>query len=138
MDLLPDTWTERGGAIGAASIGLRFALWYWRRRSRQPTKMPVIDWLVRITLSEAALKLKVLELKVQEAENRMLEEENKRLRELLSETQTRLDSADSGGGSFDMPESSLLRSTRTTTGSNDATSTAPDGDQPSKPGSGIP
>jgi hypothetical protein len=116
-----DTWWERIGLPSGVGLTLRLGWWLLQRRRGKATGAPLIDWIARRMVVETALYLKEIELKVEQAENR-------RLRELMRDAGIPSGSDASADSSFDLPESTLVRSKRTTGGSNAGTSRSPDGD----------
>jgi hypothetical protein len=117
-----DTWPERLGAGGGLTLALRIGFWLWKRRTGKLP--PIIGGLARIAAAESLLQLKSIRLDTALATIARLEAEI----EAAGIRHRDSNSDASGAGSFDLPESTLLRS-RTRSGRPSAsTSAKPDGD----------
>lgn len=101
-----DTWQERGGATAAAGIGLRFALWYWKRRSPIPPKAtPFFGFIARRLEAETLLALMTLKYRTMAARVETLETQMRG-----AGLQIDSSSPDGAASSSDLPASTLRRS----------------------------
>lgn len=107
---------------GAAGIGARFALWYWKRRSaKPPPKMRFFAWAASIIEAKTLLALMTIKYRTAMARIETLENQ-------MREAGIPIDSASPGGDapSYGLPESTLLRSRTSGTKPSATTSPPPD------------
>lgn len=108
QNFLPDTWTDRGAVAGVFGIGLRFAVWYWHKRSAKKlptTTAPIFGWIARRLESETLLALMTIKYQTEVAKVKTLQN---RMEEAGISIPTSFDSPGGEKSSYDLPGSTLV------------------------------